>query len=260
MSAERALPSRGDERDKRKAYNIAAADYDAMRYDAGEGRFFNELEIEILRDWLRPAAGVKLLELPAGTGRWQFPWRLRARPSWGGISARTCCGLRSKRKQRDGAKHAYFAQVNGLSLPFADNTFDAVTSFKFFHLVPNDLKRAFIQEMSRVTKVGGKVVLEFNSPFYGGVLAFYRYYFRKRKPGGMRQKCLFPDQIPALFAGLTIRRRLGVKLPFAGALSRVLGHRTVAAMDRAVGSIPGLRYAAYAILIEAEKGPPAGRM
>ena len=97
MSAERALPSRGDERDKRKAYNIAAADYDAMRYDAGEGRFFNELEIEILRDWLRPAAGVKLLELPAGTGRLAVPLAATGATVVGGISARTCCGLRSKR-------------------------------------------------------------------------------------------------------------------------------------------------------------------
>jgi len=259
MSAERALPSRGDERDKRKAYNIAAADYDAMRYDAGEGRFFNQLEIEILRDWLQPAAGVKLLELPAGTGRLAIPLAATGATVVGGDISENMLRVAVDKKHRDGAKHAYFAQVNGLSLPFADNTFDAVTSFKFFHLVPNDLKGAFIREMSRVTKVGGKVVLEFNSPFYGGVLAFYRYYFRKRKPGGMRQKCLFPDQVPALFAGLTIRRRLGVKLPFAGALTRALGHRTVAAMDRAVGSIPGLRYVAYAILIEAEKDPPAGR-
>jgi hypothetical protein len=69
----------------------------------------------------------------------------------------------------------------------------------------------------------------------------------------MRQKCLFPDQVPVLFEGLTVRRRLGIKLPFAGALSRVLGHRTVAALNRFVGSIPGLRYLSYAILIEAEK-------
>ena len=161
------------------------------------------------------------------------------------------------KKRRDGVAHAHFAQLNGLGLPFADDTFDAVTSFKFFHLVPNETKRAFIEEMARVTKPGGKIVIEFNSPYYGGALAFYRYYFRKRKPGGMRQKCLFPDQVPTLFEGLNVRRRLGVKLPFAGALSRVLGRRAVAAVNRIVGSIPGVRYVAYAILIEAEK--PARR-
>jgi len=248
---------RGRERDERRAYNIAAADYDAMRYDAGEGRFFSALEIEILRDWLRPRTGMKILELPAGTGRLAVPLAAAGATVVGGDISENMLRAAVEKKQRDGMAHAHFAQVNGLSLPFADNTFDAVTSFKFFHLIPNELKGAFIREMSRVTKVGGKVVLEFNSPFYGGVLAFYRYYFRKRKPGGMRQKCLFPDQVPTLFDGLTVRRRTGAKLPFAGALANILGHRTVAAMDRLVGSIPGLRYVAYAILIEAEKAPPA---
>jgi hypothetical protein len=114
--------------------------------------------------------------------------------------------------------------------------------------------------MTRVTKVGGKVVIEFNSPFYGGVLAFYRYYFRKRTPGGMREKCLFPDQVPELFAGLKVRRKLGLKLPFAGTLSRVLGYRALAGLNRVVGAIPGVRYVTYAILIEAEKvGEPSAR-
>jgi hypothetical protein len=66
---------------------------------------------------------------------------------------------------------------------------------------------------------------------------------------------VFPDQIPALFKNLTIRRRMGVKLPFAGVLAQVFGHRAVAVVNQIVGSIPGLRYLAYAILIEAEKRP-----
>ena len=239
--------------DRRRAYNSAAADYDAQRYESSEGRFFNDFEIEILREWLQPATGVRLLELPAGTGRIAIPLAAAGATVVGGDISENMLHVAAEKKRRENATRAHFAQVNGLGLPFADGTFDAVTSFKFFHLVPNELKGSFIREMARVTKVGGKVVIEFNSPFYGGVLAFYRYYFRKRTPGGMREKCVFPDQIPGLFAGLTIRRRLGVKLPFAGALSRVLGYRAVAGMNRVIGAIPGLRYVTYAILIEAEK-------
>ena len=241
---------------QRRAYDIAAAAYDAERYESTEGRFFNDVEIEVLREWLRPSAGFRLLELPAGTGRVAIPLAASGATVVGGDISENMLRAALDKKRREGVTHAHFAQLNGLGLPFADNTFDAVTSFKFFHLVPNELKRAFVEEMARVTKPGGKVIIEFNSPYYGGVLAFYRYYFRKRKPGGMRQKCLFPDQVPALFAGLTVRRRLGVKLPFAGALSRIVGHRAVAAMNRVIGSIPGLRYVTYAILIEAEKAHP----
>jgi demethylmenaquinone methyltransferase/2-methoxy-6-polyprenyl-1,4-benzoquinol methylase len=196
---------------------------------------------------------VRLLELPAGTGRIAIPLAATGATVIGGDISEGMLRVAHEKKRHERVEHAHFAQLNGLGLPFADNTFDAVTSFKFFHLVPNDLKVAFIREMTRVTKVGGKVVIEFNSPFYGGVLAFYRYYFRKRTPGGMREKCVFPDQLPTLFAGLTIRRRFGVKLPLAGALSRVFGYRTVAGVNRVVGLVPGLRYVAYAMLIEAEK-------
>ena len=242
------------ERDgQRRAYNTAAADYDAMRYESAEGKYFNDLEIEILREWLSPREGMRMLELPAGTGRIAVPMALAGASVIGGDLSENMLRVAADKKRAEGAVRAHFAQLNGLKLPFADGTFDAVTSFKFFHLVPQELKRAFIEEMARVTKVGGRIVIEFNSPFYGGALAFYRYYFRKRRPGGMRQKCLFPDQVRELFAGLTIRRRLGVKLPFAGALTRLFGQQTMKSLDHMVGSLPGARYLAYAILIEVEK-------
>jgi ubiquinone/menaquinone biosynthesis C-methylase UbiE len=245
---------RGDlPEDRRRAYNVAAADYDQTRYESPEGRFFNQLEIDVLCEWLKPGPGTRLLELPAGTGRLAIPLATTGATVVGGDISENMLRVAHGKKTTHQVSSAHFAQVNGLGLPFADGTFDAVTSFKFFHLVPNGLKRQFIEEMARVTKPGGRVVIEFNSPYYGGVLAFYRYYFRKRKPGGMREKCLFPDQIQGLFAGLTVRRRLGVKLPFAGAMARVFGYRTMAALNRIVGAVPVARYMAYAILIEAEK-------
>jgi SAM-dependent methyltransferase len=252
-AASSAVPASHLPEGRRRAYDSAAAGYDAERYESTEGRFFNEFEIELLRDWLQPRQGVRLLELPAGTGRIAIPLAATGATVIGGDISENMLRRAVEKKHQEGATHASFAQVNGLGLPFADNTFDAVTSFKFFHLVPNELKRAFIEEMARVTKVGGKLIIEFNSPFYGGVLAFYRYYWRKRKPGGMRAKCLFPDQVAQLFDGLVVRRRFGVKLPFAGGLSRLFGYGTMASLNRLIGSLPGIRYLTYAILIEAEK-------
>jgi ubiquinone/menaquinone biosynthesis C-methylase UbiE len=240
----------------RQSYNQAAADYDQARYDSAEGRFFNELEIEVLRTWLQPGPGRRVLDLPAGTGRLTVPLSVSGAMVVGADISENMLRVAHGKKQKDRAAHAHFAQVDGLGLPFADDTFDAIISFKFFHLVPNALKRNFIREMARVTKPGGKLVIEFNSPFYGGVLAFYRYYFRKQNPGGMRQKCLFPDQISGLFEGLSVRRRFGVKLPFAGTLSRVFGRERMGVVNRLVGSAPAARYFAYAILIEAEKTTP----
>ena len=47
-------------------------------------------------------------------------------------------------------------------------------------MIPTEQKAAFIREMARVLKPGKSLIVEFNSPFYGGILAFVRYYFRKR--------------------------------------------------------------------------------
>jgi hypothetical protein len=105
-----------------------------------------------------------------------------------------------------------------------------------------------------VLKPGCPLIVEFNSPFYGGVLAAFRYYAGTKKHlGGMRKKCLFPDQVSGLFRGLRIARRCGVKLPCAGAVAGVLGTRLTEAINLWFGRVPGLRYLSYAIIIEARK-------
>jgi hypothetical protein len=126
-------------------------------------------------------------------------------------------------------------------------------SFKFFHLIPNDQKRMFIDEMVRVLKPGRPLVIEFNSPFFGGALAAFRYYLRKKHPGGMRMKCLFPDQIPVLFSGLDVRQTRGVKVPLAAAAAALLGRPAIERLDRWIGAIPGLKYLTYVIIVEARK-------
>jgi ubiquinone/menaquinone biosynthesis C-methylase UbiE len=237
----------------RKSYDQEAIHYDARRYESTEGRLFNDLELTILRSWLPLSPKARILDLPAGTGRLSVALAEQGAALVGGdISTNMLRMAVSKARSRQ-VWNARFAQMSGTDLPFADDTFDAVISFKFFHLVPNERKRAFVREMARVVKPGGPVVIEFNSPFYGGVLAAFRYYFRKQQPGGMRMKCLFPDQVQPLFEGLHVTRRHGVKLPFAAAMRALIGGRAADAINLWVGRIPGVRYFAYAIIIEARK-------
>jgi ubiquinone/menaquinone biosynthesis C-methylase UbiE len=236
----------------RQSYDREAAQYDALRYESAEGRFFSRLEVTILKSWLPLRHGGKVLDMPAGTGR------LSIQLSDAGvcvvgtdISHNMLAQAEVKARKRKHQPH--FVQGSGLELPFQDNTFDAVVSFKFFHLVPNDSKPQFIRELARVLKPGCPLIVEFNSPFYGVFLAAFRYYFRKKYPGRMRTKCLFPDQVPELFSGLEVKRRCGVKLPAAGAVAAVLGTRLTEALNLWFGRLPGLRYLAYAIVIEARK-------
>ncbi len=242
----------------RNSYDKEAALYDTKRYESTEGIFFTALELAVLRSWLPQASGTRMLDIPAGTGRMSVALAESGATIVGGDISANMLQVAAKKASAQGASTAHFVQLSGTQLPFADNTFDAVTSFKFFHLVPNERKPFFVQEMARVLRPGHRLVVEFNSPYYGLVLAFFRYYFRKKHPGGMRMKCIFPDQVEALFRGLRVTRKIGVKLPFATQLSAVLGHRAAESLNLWFGRIPGLRYLAYSIIIEAEK-PPVSR-
>jgi ubiquinone/menaquinone biosynthesis C-methylase UbiE len=236
-----------------KGYDEEARRYDARRYHSAEGRLFNDLELRILAESLRPREGMTILDLPTGTGRLSVGLsRLGARVVGGDISGGMLRAAAAKAGS-DGLSRIHFAQMNAGKLPFADNTFDGVISFKFFHLIPNDVKATLLGEMIRVLKPGRKLIVEFNSPFYGGVLAFLRYYFRKKHPGGMRMKCLFPDQVHTLFKDVEVTGKFGVKLPLSGYLGSVLGQPTVEAFNLWFGRIPAIRYLSYAVIVEAVK-------
>lgn len=244
------------DRHLRRSYDQEAARYDAHRYVSTEGKFFSDLEVRVVESWIPLRRGTKVLDMPAGTGRLSVPLSQSGATVVGVDISRNMLAQADAKARTEAAAHVHLLQGSGTQLPFADGTFDAVASFRFFHLVPNERKRAFVEELTRVLKPGGSLIVEFFSPFYGGVLAAYRYYFLKKTPGGMRKKCLFPDQVSWLFEGLLVTRRLGVKLPFSGALAAILGIPAAQALELWFGRLPGLRYLSYAIIIEARK--PAG--
>jgi demethylmenaquinone methyltransferase / 2-methoxy-6-polyprenyl-1,4-benzoquinol methylase len=242
-----------DDRRLRRSYDREAERYDELRYISGEGKFFADLELTLLQSWLPLGPGKKILDIPAGTGRLGTVLSQSGATVVGADISLNMLLQADAKAQKEQASHAHFVQGSGVQLPFADGTFDAVASFKFFHLVPNERKPDFVREMTRVLKPGGSLIIEFNSPFYGVFLAAYRYYFRKQRPGGMRKKCLFPDQVGQLFRGLKVTRRCGVKLPGSGAVASIFGTRTMETLELWFGRVPALRYLSYAIIIEAQK-------
>jgi len=233
-------------------YDREAFLYDKRRYDSAEGRLFSDLEIGVLLSWLPLHAGQRVLDIPAGTGRLSFALAASGATVVGADLSVNMLRMAESKRPRE-AGRPYFTQGSGAALPFPPNTFDAVVSFKFFHLIPNDQKRVFIDEMVRVLKPGKPLIIEFNSPFYGGLLAAFRYYFRKKHPGGMRMKCLFPGQVQELFAGLDVRQTRGVKIPFAAAVARLFGRDAVEWLDARIGTLPGIKYLTYVIIVEARK-------
>jgi demethylmenaquinone methyltransferase/2-methoxy-6-polyprenyl-1,4-benzoquinol methylase len=147
--------------DKRPDDVAAMFDGVARRYDltntvltAGQDRRWRSLT----RAALDPRPGEKVLDLAAGTA--VSTVSLARSGAWC-VAADFSLGMLRAGARRDVPKVA----ADGLHLPFADASFDAVTiSFGLRNIVDT---RAALREMARVTRPGGRlVVCEFGTPTF----------------------------------------------------------------------------------------------
>ena len=136
---------------------------------------------------IKPQTGEKILDLAAGTGTSTQPFYLAgAYP----VACDFSAGMIEVGKQK--FPHINFVQGDALNLPFADNTFDAVTiSFGLRNV--QDTNKA-LTEMLRVTKPSGRMVIcEFSHPTWKPFRTTYLEYLMKALPAIARKVSSNPD-------------------------------------------------------------------
>ncbi len=118
---------------------------------------------------------VKLLDVGCGTGRTLHQLAI-AHPT---MRLHGCdmspAYIKLARKRLEDVQEVTLAVENAESLPWADETFDVVTSTYMFHELPRNARRNVVREMFRVLRPGGLVVIEDSaqpseSPELDGVL------------------------------------------------------------------------------------------
>ena len=176
--------------DKNPADVQAMFDDVARRYDLtndvlsmGQDRRWRRQVI----DAVDPRPGELVLDLAAGTGTSSQPFHDR------GATVVPCdfsVGMLRVGKQH--RPHLPFTAGDGTRLPFADDTFDAVTiSFGLRNIVDPD---AGLRELRRVTRPGGRlVVCEFSSPTWAPFRTVYLEYLMKALPAVARAVSSSPD-------------------------------------------------------------------
>jgi demethylmenaquinone methyltransferase/2-methoxy-6-polyprenyl-1,4-benzoquinol methylase len=142
---------------------------------------------KIVLDAVDPKPGELVLDLAAGTGTSSQPFADR------GATVLPCdfsVGMLAVGKRA--RPHLPFVAGDGTKLPFADNTFDAVTiSFGLRNIVDPD---AGLRELLRVTKPGGRVVVcEFSSPTWAPFRTVYIEYLMKALPAVARAVSSAPE-------------------------------------------------------------------
>jgi len=203
-----------------RSYSKEAVVYDQKRFETfGEQLIMGMLD-SALREWLRPSKGRRILDVAAGTCRASIELARHGATVVGVDLTEEMLRQGQTKIAEAGITTIRLHRANGRQLPFKDNSFDHAISLRFMHLIPLEFQRLFLNEMMRVLKPGGYMIVEFNNPFYGGLFGFYHSWLnwkqRRQKPPGR----LWPHQVPALFAGFRMVGRVGIRLPGMGRIAR----------------------------------------
>ena len=131
--------------------------------------------------------GEKILDLAAGTGTSSLAF---AKSGATVIPCDFSLGMLQEGNKR--SPQLNFSAGDALSLPFAEETFDAVTiSFGIRNV--NNVDKA-LKEMLRVTKPGGRIVVcEFSSPTFELFRKIYMEYLMKALPAIAKKTSSNPD-------------------------------------------------------------------
>lgn len=134
-----------------------------------------------------PQPGQLILDLAAGTGALSGPFHDAGATV---IPVDLSAGMLAVGKQRQPALP--FINADALALPFADESFDAVTiSFGLRNVVNVS---AALTELFRVTRSGGRIVIcEFSTPTWGPVRYAYQNYLLRTLPRLARLTSSNPD-------------------------------------------------------------------
>lgn len=139
-------------KDNKSYYDEFSATYEQERHH-GYHAFIDRLETEIVLRYLRP--GERLLEAGCGTGLILRALRPHAALA---IGADLSAGMLRRARTRD----LDVVQASVTHLPFPDESFDVVCSFKVLaHVEPIVPALA---EMTRVLRPGGRLIAEFYNP------------------------------------------------------------------------------------------------
>lgn len=174
--------------DKRPDEVASMFDGVAKRYDltntvisGGQDRYWRW----VTRRALDPRPGERVLDLAAGTG--VSTVELGRSGAWC-VAADFSLGMLRAGRDRD----VPMVAGDAMALPFADDSFDAVTiSFGLRNVADIDLA---MREMLRVTKPGGRLVIcEFSTPVFGPFRTVYMEYLMKALPRVARAVSSNPD-------------------------------------------------------------------
>ncbi len=161
-------------RDVARMFDTVARRYDLTNdvLSMGQDRRWRRKVVDLVA----PRPGERVLDLAAGTGTSSEPFRAA------GATVVPCdfsLGMLQVGKKQ--LPHLPFTAGDGMQLPFADDTFDAVTISFGLRNIHDPVQG--LRELLRVTRPGGRVVVcEFSTPTWAPFASVYTNYLMRALP------------------------------------------------------------------------------
>jgi ubiquinone/menaquinone biosynthesis C-methylase UbiE len=140
-------------------YEEEAEVYDDAREKTVDGLWITNHEICFLLNNLKLRKESMVLEVGCGTGRILLPLARKGYKCFGIDPSRQMLAIAEK-KDVDGFLKGHLFVGDIESIPFPDNTFDALYTANVLQWLPNGYEKSF-HEMHRVAKNNAKVILDF---------------------------------------------------------------------------------------------------
>ncbi len=187
----------------RHYYNEEANKYDKVRFKSSKTLGNEYTEQAVIYDLLDLPVGKQVLDVPTGTGRIAAYLAERGLQMTA-VDLTENMLLEAQQRANQVGLHEQMVcvQGNACKLPFESNSFDGVISIRFFHLLPIALHRPFLQEMWRVLRPGGVLLVQFRSALTGGGLVWLHELSRRYREGRKPRYYLWPHQMSSLFDGM----------------------------------------------------------
>lgn len=240
-------------RDVETSYDNQSADYDVLRSKHLNAQFFFDVSYRRIDELLGelPESAVHI-EMPVGTGRFAFYLREHGREhkiigldvSEGMLKVARKIGYEEHR-------NVPLSYGDAFQLPLADNSVDALTSLRFFHLFPTSMWPVLLEEMYRVLRPGGFLIAEMRNIFRFGAWALIKEYRDRWFNDDQPHSFIVPHRVKTYFRDWDILEARGVGLDGLAQLSVVAPG--VALKLTRVSNYSPFKYVTKELVIKARK-------
>lgn len=160
--------------------NVIAQGYDQYRFRSILGRLAHQREAGTLQRVLGQylTGPSSLLDLPCGTGRLFGAMLEGGHQILGGDISEEM--LAKGRSRFNGESRVCFQKMEAEKIPYPDNYFDAVTSYRFMCHLPEESRRRILNEMLRVTR--RYLIINFHLQVFHPLYLFNRFFRKKSHP------------------------------------------------------------------------------